>query len=78
MDATLAGLVRDRARSRCEYCRLPAALSAIPFEIEWDGAALRAKTAIGRATIEVLAINAPDAIAVREALIEEGVFPIAR
>jgi 5-methylcytosine-specific restriction endonuclease McrA len=34
MDATLAGLVRERARSRCEYCRLPEAFSAIPFEID--------------------------------------------
>jgi|SRR5215510_2317601 len=135
MDTTLAALVRERARSRCEYCRLPEAFLAIPFEIdhilaqkhggptreenlalscfycnsykgpniagvdpaserivrlfhprrdrwsrhfEWDGATLRGKTAIGRATIVVLSINNPDAIAVREALIEEGVFPGAR
>jgi HNH endonuclease len=45
---------------------------------ERDGATLRGKTAIGRATIVVLSINNPDAIAVREALIEEGVFPGAR
>jgi hypothetical protein len=30
---------------------------------------------VGRATITVLVINHPDAVAVREALIEEGVFP---
>lgn len=42
---------------------------------EWDGPALRGKTPIGRATIQVLAINHPDAVAVREALILEGVFP---
>lgn len=122
-------LVRKRARSQCEYCRLPAAFSAIPFEIdhvlaqkhggltheqnlalscfycnshkgpniagvdpisgrivrlyhprkdrwprhfEWAGAVLQGKTAIGRATIAVLCINDPDAIAVREALLEEG------
>jgi hypothetical protein len=132
MDATLAALVRERACSRCEYCRLPEAFLAIPFEIdhilaqkhggptrqenlalscfycnshkgpniagvdpasdrivrlfhprrdrwsrhfEWDGATLRGKTAIGRATIAVLSINNPDAITVREALMEEGVFP---
>jgi hypothetical protein len=135
MDATLAALVRERARSRCEYCQLSEAFLAIPFEIdhilaqkhggpthednlalscfycnshkgpnlagvdpasdrivrlfhprrdrwprhfEWDGATLRGKTAIGRATIAVLSINNPDAIAVREALMEEGVFPGSR
>lgn len=41
----------------------------------WDGPELRGKTAIGRATINVLAINDADAVAVREALIEEGAFP---
>jgi len=132
VNETLAVLVRERARSRCEYCRLPEVFSAIPFEIdhilaqkhggstreenlalscfycnsrkgpniagidpasgritrlfhprkdrwsrhfEWDGAVLQGKTAIGRATIAVLSINDPDAIAVREALMEEGVFP---
>ncbi|MBK9263649.1 MAG: HNH endonuclease [Polyangiaceae bacterium] len=34
MDASLMALVRKRARSQCEYCRLPAAFSAIPFEID--------------------------------------------
>jgi hypothetical protein len=41
----------------------------------WDGPRLVGKTPIGRATIEVLAINHPDSIAVRESLIAEGVFP---
>jgi hypothetical protein len=41
----------------------------------WDGPWLRGKTAIGRATIEVLAINHPDYVAVREAMILEGSFP---
>jgi HNH endonuclease len=34
-----------------------------------------AKTSIGRATVTVLGINVHDAVAVRQALIEEGVFP---
>ena len=34
MDAILAALVRERARSTCEYCRLPETLLAIPFEID--------------------------------------------
>ena len=41
----------------------------------WDGPRLHGKTAIGRATIEVLAINHPDYVAVREAMILEGTFP---
>jgi hypothetical protein len=36
---------------------------------------LQGKTAVGRATIAVLSINDPDAVAAREALMEEGVFP---
>ena len=39
---------------------------------EWAGAMLQGKTATGRATIVVLSINDPDAVAVREALIDEG------
>ena len=38
----------------------------------WEGAFLRGQTAIGRTTIAVLGINDPDAVAVREALLEEG------
>jgi hypothetical protein len=38
----------------------------------WDGRILRGKTAIGRTTIEVLAINDPSAVDVRAALIAEG------
>ena len=41
----------------------------------WDGPVLIGKTAIGRATINVLSINHPARIAAREALILEGVFP---
>ncbi|HVA50793.1 MAG TPA: HNH endonuclease signature motif containing protein [Pirellulales bacterium] len=41
----------------------------------WAGPGLQGKTAIGRATIAILAINHPAAIAVRQALLDEGVFP---
>lgn len=41
----------------------------------WNGPVLRAKTPIGEATIQVLAINAASAVDVRRALIEEGIFP---
>ena len=40
----------------------------------WQGALLRGKTAIGRATIHVLAINAPSAVILRQALIDAGTF----
>lgn len=41
----------------------------------WMGAVLEGLTPIGRTTIEVLAINALDMVAAREALIDEGRFP---
>lgn len=40
----------------------------------WDGAWLRGRTAVGRTTLAVLAINAADSVAVREALRDEGIF----
>ena len=42
---------------------------------EWDGPLLLGKTPIGVVTIEVLAINLPYRVALRSALIAEGVFP---
>jgi hypothetical protein len=41
----------------------------------WEGPVLVGRTSVGRTTIVVLAINDTDAVAVRRALIEEGVFP---
>jgi len=41
----------------------------------WQGPYLIGRTAIGRTTIEVLALNDPDAVAVRGALLEGGTFP---
>jgi hypothetical protein len=38
-------------------------------------AVLRARSAVGRVTIDVLRLNHPDAVAVREALIAEGLLP---
>jgi hypothetical protein len=40
----------------------------------WNGAILVGRTRIARATIRVLAINDPDAVAFRAELMEEGVF----
>ena len=42
---------------------------------EWEGPVLMGKTPVGKVTIEVLAINLPYRIALRAALIEEGIFP---
>jgi hypothetical protein len=44
----------------------------------WNGPYLVGKTAVGRTTVEVLAMNHPDVIEVREELIEEGLFPPAQ
>jgi HNH endonuclease len=41
---------------------------------EWRGATLVGKTAVGRATINVLGINLPHQVALRAALLTEGVF----
>ncbi len=41
----------------------------------WTGSTLSGISAIGRATIRVLAINDPDYVAVRQGLVDEGVFP---
>lgn len=41
----------------------------------WEGPILVGLTAIGRATIHVLDMNDPEEVGLREALIEEGVFP---
>lgn len=42
---------------------------------EWTGAFLAGMTDVGRSTVDVLAINHPDNLLLREALIDEGVFP---
>jgi hypothetical protein len=41
---------------------------------EWLGATLIGRTPVGRVTIQVLAMNDPDALALREALIEANLF----
>jgi hypothetical protein len=44
----------------------------------WEGPWLRGKTQIGRVTIDVLTINAPSYVELRESLIGEGLFPPQR
>jgi len=41
----------------------------------WDGPQIVGLTAIGRVTVMVLAMNEPEAVEVREALMDEGAFP---
>jgi hypothetical protein len=41
----------------------------------WNGAILVGRTDVGRTAISVLNMNHPDAVAKREALLQEGVFP---
>jgi hypothetical protein len=43
---------------------------------KWTGAELTGRTSIGRVTIQVLAINDPDFLAVREALVKEQSFSL--
>ncbi|MBL7134484.1 MAG: HNH endonuclease [Phycisphaerae bacterium] len=45
---------------------------------EWNGAVLVGRTAVGRATVDVLSINHPSRIEHRQLLIAEGVFPRRR
>jgi hypothetical protein len=40
----------------------------------WDGPYLIGRTPVGRVTVVVLAMNDPEAVEVREALIDEGLF----
>jgi hypothetical protein len=42
---------------------------------QWAGATLMGLSVVGRVTIRVLAIDDPDDLAVRQALLDEGVFP---
>lgn len=41
----------------------------------WDGPTVIGKTDVGRTTVVVLAINHPSQLAIRKALIDEGLFP---
>jgi len=45
------------------------------YHFRWDGPVLVGRTAIGRATIEVLAMNHPFRVEQRRALIDAGLFP---
>lgn len=42
----------------------------------WDGAHLIGRTGVGRATIQTLRFNRADAVAVRQLLMQEGIYPL--
>lgn len=46
-----------------------------PKHFQWEHATLSGLTPVGRATIRVLEINHPNALAVRESMLREGAFP---
>lgn len=46
------------------------------YHFRYDGPVLVGKTAIGRTTIVVLAMNDPVMVALRQELIEQGLFPL--
>jgi hypothetical protein len=41
----------------------------------WDGPVLTGRTAVGRTTIDVLVINAPERVELRQLLMRAGLFP---
>jgi 5-methylcytosine-specific restriction endonuclease McrA len=45
------------------------------YHFQWENATLLGLTPVGRATIQVLGINDPNAVAVGESLIREGIYP---
>jgi hypothetical protein len=132
MDAALVALIWQRANDSCEYCQMPQALDATPFEIDhiiarkhggptsalnlalscffcnahkgsdiasldprtgkltplfnprrhkwsrhfrWRGAHLLGRTPIGRVTVALLNINDSFRVALRQSLLDEGLFP---
>ena len=66
MDAALRRLVRERAGE-----------DGWREHFEWRDALLTGRTPVGRATVNLLAVNHPDYVLLREALIDEGTFPPA-
>lgn len=133
MEQSLLQQVWQRAKSVCEYCRMPQQYDLLTFQVdhiiarkhhgtddsenlalacyacnnhkgpniagmdpktgeivrlfhprqdlwanhfEWHDAVLTGRTAIGRVTIDVLVINAPHRLRLRQMLILEGVFPL--
>jgi hypothetical protein len=45
------------------------------WHFRWDGPVLLGRTPIGRTTVEVLAMNDPERVAVRQELLDQGLLP---
>jgi hypothetical protein len=70
----LAGI--DRMTSRTKLVRLfSPRRHKWPRHFRWEGPLLVGRTAIGQVTVQVLAMNEPIRISLRQELIEEGLFP---
>lgn len=70
----LAGI--DRPTSRTKLVRLfNPRRHRWPYHFRWGGPRVVGRTPIGRVTVAVLAMNDPIRVALREELIDEGVFP---
>ena len=66
----------DRQTSRTKLVRLfHPRRHSWGYHFHWDGPRIVGRTPIGRVTVELLAMNDPVRLALREELIEEGVFP---
>jgi hypothetical protein len=70
----LAGIDRLTSRSRLVRLFHPRR-HKWDYHFRWDGPILVGRTPIGRVTVQVLAINDPVRIALRQELIEEELFP---
>ena len=70
----LAGIDRQTSRTKLVRVFNPRRHSW-SYHFRWDGPRIVGRTPIGRVTVELLAMNDPIRVALREELIEEGVFP---
>jgi hypothetical protein len=70
----LAGIDRQTSRTRLVRLFNPRR-HRWAYHFSWDGPRVVGRTPIGRVTVIVLAMNDPIRVALREALIDEGVFP---
>ena len=89
VDAETRRLVRQRAENRCEYCHLPEVLGDVTFHVEhvvarqhqWNdhfafsGPEIVGLTPIGRATVQLLKMNAPRRVAIRRRMMARGETP---
>ena len=66
----------DRRTSRTRLVRLfNPRRHSWGYHFRWDGPVVVGRTPIGRVTVALLAMNDPVRVALREELIDEGVFP---